>query len=96
MYLQNVQPPYASCLLFELYQGTSDPYVQLFYKNTSDTSLPIQPLSLDIPNCGVKCPLKKLYNLYEDVLPTESFEDACKLLENEILPLGGNPENNAL
>lgn len=89
-----LQPPYTSCLLFELYQGRNYPYVRIFYKNNTDMNITLQ--SLNIPKCGVKCPLTRLYSLYEDILPTKSFEDACTLQEGETLPPGGNPENNAL
>lgn len=51
---------------------------------------------LNIPGCGSKCPLATLYQLYRDVLPTQSFDDACKLRNGETLPPGGNPENNSL
>lgn len=94
MILQLLQPPYSSCLLFELYQGRNDPYVRIFYKNNTDMNITLH--SLNIPKCGVKCPLTRLYSLYEDILPTKSFEDACTLQEGETLPPGGNPENNAL
>lgn len=66
--------------------------MQLFYKNSTDTNIP----PLHIPHCGTKCPLQKMYDLYGDILPTQNFDDACKLREGESLPPGGNPENNAL
>lgn len=52
--------------------------------------------ALQIPGCGVKCPLAKLYQLYKDILPTQSFDDECKLRTGEVLPASGNPENNSL
>lgn len=60
----------------------------MFYRNSTDT----EPPALNIPNCGIKCPLDKWYELYENVMPTQSFIEECKLREGEILPPGGNPE----
>lgn len=68
------------------------PYVQIFYKNTSDTNIS----ALEIPYCGTKCPLDRLYHLYEDILPTQTFEEECKLRDGESLLIDGNPENDAL
>lgn len=39
--------------------------------------------ALMIPDCGTKCPLEKLYELYKDWLPTQSSEKECKLREGE-------------
>lgn len=47
---------------------------------------------LHLPNCGTKCPLHKLYDLYKDILPSESFEIECALNDGEFLPDDGNPE----
>lgn len=93
MIFQLHQPPYASCIFFEMYQGNQDPYVQIFYRNSTKLQ---NPQALDIPGCGSKCPLTNFYKLYEDVLPTKSFDDECMLHEGEILPPGGNPETNSL
>ncbi|XP_055307986.1 prostatic acid phosphatase-like [Sitodiplosis mosellana] len=82
---------YASCLFFELYKTDTRPYVEIFYKNSSETNI---PLLLEIPNCGTKCPLDKLYQLYEDILPTQSFEKECELRDGETM--GRNPESGEL
>lgn len=89
------QPPYASCVFFEMYKDATDesPYVQIFYRNS--TKLAHMP-PLEIPGCGMKCPLTELYKLYYDVLPIKSFEEECALRDGETLPLSGNPENNSL
>ncbi|KAG4079654.1 hypothetical protein HA402_010434 [Bradysia odoriphaga] len=86
-------PPYASCLLFELYEGNGNPYLQLFYRRYLNDNNP-QPLF--IPDCGLKCPLSSWYEKYKDILPTESFPDECRLRPGETLPPDGNPENNSL
>lgn len=79
---QIMEPPVGSCVLFELYKK-HDPYVKVFFKNSTETKLP----PLDIPNCGPECPLYKFYKLYADILPTGSFDDACKLQKGEREPV---------
>lgn len=68
-------PPYAACIMFELRIKKGIPYVQIFYRNTTD----LYPPALHIPNCGQLCPLKDLYRLYSSILPTEDFDNECKL-----------------
>lgn len=46
---------------------------------------------LEIDGCGSKCPLKKFYSLYQNILPTENFNKECELRDGEILHT--NPEN---
>ncbi|XP_055305422.1 prostatic acid phosphatase-like isoform X2 [Sitodiplosis mosellana] len=87
------QPPYSSCVFFELYQADDHAhYLQLFYKNSTATDFP----ALEIPACGTKCPLEKMYELYHDIIPTQSFEKECELRDGEILPASGSIENNSL
>ncbi|XP_033162482.1 prostatic acid phosphatase isoform X1 [Drosophila mauritiana] len=67
-------PPYTACIMMELrVDETNTPLVSIFYKNTT-----AEPLPLDIPGCGPSCPLAKLVNIYEDVLPVD-WERECKL-----------------
>lgn len=88
------QPPYSSCVLFELYKADELPYVQIYYKNSTAADIP--PIEMEIPSCGKKCPLEKMYEVYQDILPTKSFEEECVLRDGESLPPDGNPENNSL
>lgn len=69
-------PPYASCLLFELYRNKTDYYLQLFYRNTT-TTLDIPALELPNGNCGTKCPLHKWYDIYKEILPTKTYDMEC-------------------
>lgn len=47
--------------------------MEIYYKREhSDDRARLEPL--DMPNCGQKCPLDKLFELYQDDLPTEDFE----------------------
>lgn len=66
-------PPYAACVMLELRLLNDVPVVQIFYKNTT-----AEPLLMSIPYCGVSCPLAKMYELYEPVLPG-NFEDECRM-----------------
>nr|CAB59935.1 acid phosphatase-1 [Drosophila subobscura] len=66
-------PPYAACIMLEMRVDDSNtPLVSVFYKNTT-----AEPLPLDIPGCGLSCPLKTLVKLYQDVLPV-NWERECK------------------
>lgn len=39
--------------------------------------MPLEPLF--IPDCGQKCPLTKMFDVYEDIIPTEDFDIECRL-----------------
>lgn len=91
-HFQHGLPPFSSCLFLELYQNANNnPYVQIFYKNS--TKLNDIPWSLEFPECGVKCPLKKLYKLYKHILPTKSHDEECTLRDGEYMPKNGNRES---
>lgn len=62
--------------------------MQLFFKNSTATKLP----ALDVPGCGKKCSIEKLYELYKDILPTQSFEKECALRDWEFVASMDNPE----
>lgn len=76
-FLQLHIPPYASSIYIELYERETGYFVQFYYRNTDAEKLP----PLEIPGCGVSCPLDRLYELYADVLPTEEedHETLCRL-----------------
>ncbi|XP_063704705.1 prostatic acid phosphatase [Culicoides brevitarsis] len=64
-------PPYRACVMLELREYQNEAFVSVFYKNTS-----AEPQLMDLPGCGVACPLEKMYKLYADVLP-ENWEAEC-------------------
>ncbi|XP_031631785.1 lysosomal acid phosphatase-like [Contarinia nasturtii] len=76
LFAEPYQPPFASCIFFELYNGTNGPYLKIFYRKSADED-ELSPL--EIPGCGTECSLKKWYKIYKDILPTKPFDDACKL-----------------
>lgn len=75
-------PPYASCILFDLYNNGTQNYVQIAYKKGDEDDGTV----LNIPDCGTKCPLEKMYKLFEKILPQRNFEDECEFNLNTILP----------
>lgn len=71
-------PPFASSVIFEMRHKPGDTnsshYIQVFYRNSSAEHL----TPLNIPNCGTKCPLFQLYDLYNEIL-VDDFNE-CELL----------------
>lgn len=77
--------------MFELYKNANDDaYVQLFYKNASEPTL------LEFPNCGDKCTISTLNDIYAEIIPSEDYDDECTLSDDEVMPPGGNPMNNEI
>lgn len=59
-------PPFASSLHFELYKSKDgEKYVQIFYRKSQEENLS----PMNIPKCGEKCSLDKLYDLYNAIMP---------------------------
>lgn len=73
MFSQLHSPPYTACVLLELRMTKEVPMVQIFYKNTTE-----DPRAMYIPNCGISCPLEKLYQIYNDIIPGD-FQEECRL-----------------
>ncbi|KAM4666254.1 lysosomal acid phosphatase isoform 1-T1 [Amazona ochrocephala] len=70
-----IQPPYASCHLFELYQEDDGNYsVELFYRNESGK----EPFPLTIPGCPHTCPLQTFLELTDPVIP-QDWERECQV-----------------
>ncbi|XP_031637767.1 lysosomal acid phosphatase-like [Contarinia nasturtii] len=70
-------PEYAACLFFELYTSNNGHYVQLYYKR--DREVERQPLqALNIPNCGKKCPLDQFYRIFQNIIPSDNYDEECK------------------
>ncbi|KAM7363552.1 acid phosphatase 1 isoform 2-T2 [Cochliomyia hominivorax] len=67
-------PPYIACIMLELRLDEKlQPYVSIFYKNTT-----AEPYLLTIPDCGVQCPLNEMFKIYSDILPKD-WDSECKL-----------------
>lgn len=69
-------PPFAASIHFELFERDNEYYVQLFYRRDNSEYIP----PINIPNCGIKCPLDSLFSLYKDILPTanDTYESLCQ------------------
>ncbi|XP_052869625.1 prostatic acid phosphatase [Anopheles cruzii] len=67
-------PPFTACIMLELRQPADggQPYVQVFYKNTTD-----EPFELSIPGCGLRCNLNDMFSIYSDILPSD-WTNECK------------------
>uniref|UniRef100_A0A1I8M673 Histidine phosphatase superfamily (Branch 2) n=1 Tax=Musca domestica TaxID=7370 RepID=A0A1I8M673_MUSDO len=74
---QRQMPRFSALIAFELHQNseTNEYYVEIYFQN--DPQLEPQPLT--IPGCSFQCPLHKLLELTEDVMPSSSYEEMCKL-----------------
>lgn len=67
-------------MFFELHKFNGTFHVEIYYKHSRGEDVePLEPLS--VPNCGQRCPLEKLYEVYRDVIPTEDFDTECRLPE---------------
>ncbi|XP_030371742.1 prostatic acid phosphatase [Scaptodrosophila lebanonensis] len=67
-------PPYTACIMMEMrVDDYNNSLISIFYKNSS-----AEPLPMNIPGCGVSCPLNTLLRLYSDYLPVD-WERECKL-----------------
>lgn len=82
-------PPYAATILLEMRKHKKQPLISIFYKTTSDDPQPIE-----IPGCGIQCPLTKMYELYSDVIP-EDWDSECNTHNYIASPLMG-PEPTVL
>ncbi|XP_072527204.1 lysosomal acid phosphatase isoform X2 [Salminus brasiliensis] len=63
-----VQPPYASCHIFELHQDNESFSVEMFYRNDSSVA---EPYPLTLPGCAQRCPLQDFIRLTRSVIPTD-------------------------
>lgn len=59
--------------MLELRKINGSPFVSIYYRNTTE-----EPIAMNIPNCGQSCPLKKMFELYKNVLPID-WENECQI-----------------
>lgn len=64
-------PPYAATILLEMRKHKKQALISVYYKTSNEIPRPIE-----IPGCGIQCPLAKMYDLYNDVIP-EDWETEC-------------------
>lgn len=68
-------PPFTATVMMELRIIDNVPHVAVFYKKGPADKTGQQ---MEIPNCGKYCPLSKMFDLYESVLPVD-WDDECQL-----------------
>lgn len=58
-----------------MYRSGDKYYITIFYR--TDNSEYVEPI--DIPDCGKRCELTKMYALYDDILPksNETYTKLC-------------------
>ncbi|XP_037048455.1 lysosomal acid phosphatase-like [Bradysia coprophila] len=71
--------PYAAAIILELRIYHNHYYVQIFYKNSSTET----PMPIRIPRCGNICPLSKMYDIYDDILPKNDFKTECQNIDEK-------------
>lgn len=82
-------------MFFELHKSNDEYHVEIYYKSyRGEDPVPLEPLS--IPNCGKKCPLEKLYEIYKDILPTEDFDTECHVPDEGEMTYGNIPNKGKL
>ncbi|KAI5630255.1 lysosomal acid phosphatase precursor [Silurus asotus] len=71
-----LQPPYASCHIFELHQDNNGSFsVAMFYRNDSSVA---EPYYLTLPGCAQQCPLQDFIRLTHSVIPTDWHKE-CQI-----------------
>ncbi|XP_078584195.1 prostatic acid phosphatase-like isoform X2 [Branchiostoma floridae x Branchiostoma japonicum] len=73
--VNGIQPPYASCIMVELYREDSgDHTVEVWYRN--DSSVP--PYQLKVPGCPHPCSYQQFLNATKDAIPADRAKE-CQL-----------------
>ncbi|XP_030388048.1 venom acid phosphatase Acph-1 [Scaptodrosophila lebanonensis] len=69
-------PRFAVMAIFETHKNiaTGEHYVEIYLRNDEFGCLE----QLKLPNCTAQCPLSRLIELSDDVLPNESYEQRCR------------------
>ncbi|XP_062845598.1 lysosomal acid phosphatase-like [Trichomycterus rosablanca] len=71
-----LQPPYASCHIFELNQDDNGSFfVEMFYRNDSSGT---KAYPLTLPGCAQQCPLQEFIKLTRSVIPTDWHKE-CQI-----------------
>lgn len=70
-----IQPPYASCHIFELYNDNGNFTVSMFYRNNTELH------QLQLPGCALDCPLEDFKELTKPSI-SNNREKECQLSSN--------------
>ncbi|XP_026866282.2 lysosomal acid phosphatase [Electrophorus electricus] len=71
-----LQPPYASCHIFELHQDDNMSFaVEMYYRNDSSVA---EPYPISLPGCTQRCPLQDFIRLTSSVIPKNWMKE-CQI-----------------
>ncbi|KAM4703060.1 testicular acid phosphatase homolog [Rhinophrynus dorsalis] len=74
-----VNPPYASCHMFEFYKESDGSHsVSMFYRNESTS----EPYELVLPGCSSPCPLQHFTQLTDPIMP-QDWQKECQSAEKD-------------
>jgi len=69
-----IQPPYATVLMFELWQADDKSYYVTLTRRHQNETL----VDIDLPGCGVKCPVEQFFKIAEGLeLTNKQFIEIC-------------------
>jgi len=69
-----IQPPYATVLMFELWQADDKSYYVTLTRRHQNETL----VDIDLPGCGVKCPVEQFFKIAEGLeLTNKQFVEIC-------------------
>jgi len=69
-----IQPPYATVLMFELWQADDKSYYVTLTRRHHNETL----VDIDLPGCGVKCPVEQFFKIAEGLeLTNKQFVEIC-------------------
>lgn len=68
-------PPFTATVMMELRMIEEVPHVAVVYKKGPND---VTGQQMEIPNCGKYCPLERMWELYEDVIPL-NWDEECQL-----------------
>ncbi|XP_030388049.1 venom acid phosphatase Acph-1 [Scaptodrosophila lebanonensis] len=73
---QPQMPRFSALIAFELHKNddTGEYFVEIYFQNDPEG----EPEQLQVPGCAKQCPLEKLLELSEHVLPDGSYEQLCR------------------
>jgi len=84
-------PPYASAVIVELHQVNNSYFVQIMYRNVSDSD----PVVVPIAGCTAPCPLTKFEELTAAMIPTDINRECSRKVTSHGEPRHNDIENCA-
>lgn len=66
--------------MFESFDFGPTTYMRILFRNSSFGAI---ATPLFIPGCGWQCPIERMYELYEKVLPSRTYAGECAEVKDE-------------